>query len=428
MGMCGGALIAPDIVLFAAHCSDWKDLQLSIGAYKTMSLDEGAQESFCDVWIADPKFGTGGSINYDFALCKLNKPVAIDESKVRLEINTQDSVPSDGQDLLVMGLGALASGQSGPEFVHDVTVPAISNQDCNKDSAYNGAITDIMLCAGFLETGGRDSCQGDSGGPIVQRTVNNDGTIVDTHVGVVSWGSGCARKDKPGVYARTSKRSDWIKDTMCNSLESIASFCNNDPDPSPSPCDQDLTISLTTDKYASETTLTLRDSKKTNVLTRQYLINNYENEHKLCLKSNECYELTIDDGYGDGMCTGGVCGSYSSSLNGKNIVSGTGNFEFTQTEVFCTGDGDGNPVSTPCEDSQDFLFRNKISRSCEWVAKGNKNATERKCKKMWKKINVYDWCPETCGTKSGLGSCAFLKERRGLATTSTKKKKNTRQQ
>jgi len=413
MGDCGGALVAPDIVLFAAHCEDWKDLQLSIGAYRRESLDEGAQERFCDEWTPDPKYGTEGSgINYDFALCKLNKPVTLN-SKIKLELNEDDSVPKVDDDLVVMGLGALSEGGGGPDVVHDVTVPAISNQKCNNKKYYNGQITDIMLCAGFPGVGKKDSCQGDSGGPIVKRKVNNDGTITDTHVGVVSWGYGCARKNKPGVYARTSKRSQWIKDTSCD-MGSIADFCNNEPQP-PGPCDQDLTIVLTTDKFASETSWTLKDSKNNQVMKRKYLINFYENEHTLCLKTNECYEWTLSDEYNDGMCDE-KCGSYSFDLNGKEILSGTGKFKGKRTEKFCTGDGMTTPISTPteapasapCKDDENVEFKSDPNKTCaDWVAKGSRKDIRKKCKKKWSGFRIYKWCPKTCG-EQGLGFCDFL--------------------
>jgi len=342
MGGCGGALIAPDVVLFAAHCENWEDKQLSIGAYKTKSTESGAQDRFCEEWIAHPDYS---DINYDFALCKLNKPVTIDESKVRLEINDQNSVPNTGDDLVVMGLGALAEGGSGPEYVHDVIVPTISNNNCKTYPGYGG-VTDAMFCAGFPNSGGKDSCQGDSGGPIVQRITQSDGTIVDMHVGVVSWGLGCARKNAPGVYAKTSKGFPWIKSTMCNVFNSISSLCNNDSPPDPGPCDQELTIGVTTDGYAFESEWTLEDSTQNKIMTRKYLFNNYQNEHKLCLNSNECYVWTITDSAKDGLCFQGQCGSYSLMVNGNEVASGNGNFGESEIKNFCIGDGP-SPVQSP---------------------------------------------------------------------------------
>jgi secreted trypsin-like serine protease len=397
MGGCGGALVAPDIVLTAAHCGDYKGQQLIIGGYSAGELKEGSQMRFCDEWMMDPKYN-GGTYNYDFALCKLNKPVIID-SNVKLELNKAGGVPKEEEDLVVMGLGTTSFGGGSVQVLRDVTVPAISNEQCNDISYYGGEITNVMLCAGFQE-GGKDSCQGDSGGPLIRRKNNNDGTITDTHVGVVSWGEGCAFANKPGVYARTSANIEWIKETSC-SMGSIADFCD---DGSAVTCDQDLTLTLTTDRWGKETSWTLSDSEYEEVMSKSYLLNNYKNEQKLCVKSNECYEFTVRDSYGDGMCDEGECGSYSIDLNGEEIHSETNpDFGFSRTVEFCTGAGVSPP--TNCQDSESFEFNNYPKKTCKkWVGDGLKKEIKKKCKRDWLGYKVYKWCPETCG-KVNLGSC-----------------------
>jgi secreted trypsin-like serine protease len=65
-----------------------------------------------------------------------------------------------------------------------------------------------MVCAGF-EQGGVDTCQGDSGGPLFGRTSAGALRVV----GATSFGEGCARAGKPGVYARVADATlrEWIR-------------------------------------------------------------------------------------------------------------------------------------------------------------------------------------------------------------------------
>ena len=85
-------------------------------------------------------------------------------------------------------------------------MPFVSDTTCNSSSMYNGDIipTD-EICAGYT-AGGVDTCQGDSGGPMFRRDAAN----AWIQVGIVSWGDGCARPNKPGVYTQVSYFSSTI--------------------------------------------------------------------------------------------------------------------------------------------------------------------------------------------------------------------------
>ena len=95
----------------------------------------------------------------------------------------------------------------------------MTTDHCNKPSYYNGKIKEGMLCAGYNE-GGQDACtgnfisvqlfctrfSGDSGGPLVCPLQNGKWVLV----GATSWGVGCARHRRPGVYTDVRQFSDWI--------------------------------------------------------------------------------------------------------------------------------------------------------------------------------------------------------------------------
>jgi secreted trypsin-like serine protease len=77
-------------------------------------------------------------------------------------------------------------------------VPVVGGAGCR--TGYPEYSPSSMLCAGYPE-GGIDACKGDSGGPLVV-----DGGLI----GIVSYGEGCAKPGKPGVYTRVSTYADEI--------------------------------------------------------------------------------------------------------------------------------------------------------------------------------------------------------------------------
>ncbi|XP_063705348.1 trypsin-3-like [Culicoides brevitarsis] len=192
---CGGSILNEYTILTAAHCA-----QNHVSYYKvragSSSKNEGGQLVQVSTIINHPRYGSNG-YDSDVAIMKLSEPLRFSAEVQPIKLAPRGYQVGDGDTVVVSGWGALASGGSSPMYLYQVAVPTVNQQVCA--NAYGASsITNTMICAGL---GGKDSCQGDSGGPL---------THGDLHVGIVSWGRGCALAGYPGVYARTSELRDFI--------------------------------------------------------------------------------------------------------------------------------------------------------------------------------------------------------------------------
>ncbi|GGU83937.1 trypsin [Streptomyces albospinus] len=196
---CGGALYTKDIVLTAAHCVDRSGPDTSITATAgVVDLQDSAAVKVNSTQVLQaPGYSGKGK---DWALIKLAKPI----DRPTLKIAEDDRLTNG--DFTIAGWGADKEGGDQQRYLLKATVPFIDDATCRK--AYGDALTPgEEICAGKLDTGGTDTCQGDSGGPMFRK----DDAGQWLQVGIVSWGEGCARPGKPGVYSEVSAFAANIK-------------------------------------------------------------------------------------------------------------------------------------------------------------------------------------------------------------------------
>jgi trypsin len=220
---CGASLIHPYIVMTAAHCVFDTDPDcIPAGCPPQQDFAGGDGTSFLDpndvdVIIGRTTLSRAGGVEQNAFGVYMNAAynphtggndvgfVSLDPGNVRLKRiliagRSERALWAAGRMQRVTGYGTTTEISPPSDTLREAEVPIVADSTCGSPQVYGSEfIRRVMVCAGFL-SGGVDSCFGDSGGPLQAPAFG--GLFRET--GVVSFGEGCARQNKPGVYARVA--------------------------------------------------------------------------------------------------------------------------------------------------------------------------------------------------------------------------------
>jgi hypothetical protein len=244
---CGGSLVAPTVVVTAAHCVyDFTAPSLCaptdgfhnpasefsvIAGRTTLSSSAGAEIPVTELYYFD--VGPGGAAQaeaqstgdgqglyecstnrWDVAILELASAAPPPAAAIKIAGGDEGATWQPGRDAFATGWGATSEGGPGSDTLREVGLSMLADSTCA--GVYgSGYDPQTMLCAGEL-AGGRDACQGDSGGPLVV-PINGGGMRL---VGDTSFGAGCARPNTPAVYGRLT--GDPIRSALRGAVLQIA--------------------------------------------------------------------------------------------------------------------------------------------------------------------------------------------------------------